>query len=508
MQVFTGNDLISLGVPQGPLLGSLLAQTKLMVKNGISNELILKEIKFQVQYQKDSESRKLKLRDKPLQIEAAIKTSSLEEEENLDLSLTKMGELTLCPVVEKACLMPDTCPSGLDFGAIPVGGAIQTDNTIIPAAHSSDLCCSMMATIFDSNTPINKILDAMQASTSFGPQKRPENPLLRCPVLEEDVWKTPFLENLHEIARDNLQTQGDGNHFFYLGTMSNLEQLGMSLDKNGYYEHSQNIQDSKLSNALVLVTHHGSRRLGAQIYKRGVNRAIKETNKIALNIPKNLAWLSLDSKIGKEYWEAITYAQKWTIANHKIIHEETMSKLGTKPITTFSNAHNFVWRHNNKIMHGKGATPAWKTSNGQKSIGIIPLNMASEILITLGNDNLKFLSFSPHGAGRNRSRTKTYAKYKDPKTKEINTLLLNQDLEASTRNLDIRWASNKPDISESPLGYKNKEAIKQQLEQFELAEIISEISPKGCIMAGEFPTPRKEKKKKVEFPSDPSLEYS
>lgn len=508
MQQITGAELIDLGIEKGPILGSLLVQVKELEAQGVSQSTILEQIIPLHKKLNNTEVNKLKLRSSPLKINAAIKTESKEEESNLELALSKMSELTLCPVVEAASLMPDTCPSGMEFGSIPVGGAIQTDHSIIPAAHSSDLCCSMMATIFESRTPTKNILDAMEKSTLFGPRGRDPNSLPWHPILNEKVWDNYFLKGLEATAQNQLQTQGDGNHFFYLGKLGNLKSLAKVLDENGYYEESKDLSDSRLDDALVLVTHHGSRNLGAQIYKRGIQEAIKKTNQISTNIPKNLAWLDLNSTRGQEYWAAIEYAQRWTIANHKLIHEQTLCALQCKRVSTLTNAHNFVWKHNSKILHGKGATPAWIDQKGRKSIGIIPLNMASEILITLGNNNPDFLCFSPHGAGRNRSRSKTLEKFRDSKTGELDKILMDVNLKESTKDLDIRWASNKLDISESPLGYKNKDTIKQQLKEFDLAEIVSEISPRGCIMAGEFPSLWKEKKKQklIEIPTIIGLE--
>jgi tRNA-splicing ligase RtcB (3'-phosphate/5'-hydroxy nucleic acid ligase) len=54
-------------------------------------------------------------------------------------------------------------------------------------------------------------------------------------------------------------------------------------------------------------------------------------------------------------------------------------------------------------------------------------------------------------------------------------------------------------LSESPLGYKDASKVKAQIDQFGLAQLVGEIQPQGCIMAGEAPEPpwmraRREKK--------------
>ena len=52
--------------------------------------------------------------------------------------------------------------------------------------------------------------------------------------------------------------------------------------------------------------------------------------------------------------------------------------------------------------------------------------------------------------------------------------------------MDVRFFSNKIDISELPSAYKNAESVKNQIKQFGLGEVVDEILPYGCIMAGHF----------------------
>jgi tRNA-splicing ligase RtcB len=64
-----------------------------------------------------------------------------------------------------------------------------------------------------------------------------------------------------------------------------------------------------------------------------------------------------------------------------------------------------------------------------------------------------------------------------------------QVLAETTAGLDIRWFSGTPDLSESPLGYKDATKVKAQIARFGLAQVVGEIQPQGCIMAGEAPEP-------------------
>jgi len=491
-----GKFLIENGYQQGPKLGEALRVARTLEQKGHDTQEILNKLKDVL----PQETSKIKLRDQPLVVNLAAKAENQEEEKNLKDSLKKMEELTLCPVVSRAALMPDTCPSGQEYGCIPVGGAIETTNSIIPAAHSADVCCSMRASFFASRQSITQIMSSLEKVTHFGPFSRPRGDEKYHPVLEEPVWSNPFLKGLEGCAKSYLQTQGDGNHFSYLGILETPKNLMKSLEKEGYYEEAKALHKEADAPLYTLVTHHGSRKLGAEIYKRGIEQAIRYTAKVAQGIPKTMAWLNTEEEQGQAYYEALLYAERWTTANHELIHSELMTSLGAKEILFLGNAHNFVWKRGDTFSHGKGATPAWGDDQGRKKIGIIPLNMSSSILITFGENNSRFLSFSPHGAGRNRSRSQTMSQFKD-KNQKLDEGLIKKALEDSTKGLDIRWASNRPDISESPLGYKNAKTVEAQLTEYGLATIATRIKPKGCIMAGEFePIWKKLKKEKKNGP--------
>lgn len=494
-----GQFFLEHGYKPGPRIGQAIELAKSLEGKGLSRNDLLKELTARL----PKEVEKLNLRIAPLKIPLAAKAENREEEENLAMSIKKMEELSLCPVITRAALMPDTCPSGQEFGCIPVGGAIETQDAIIPSAHSSDVCCSMQASFFESPLPLIEIMNCLERSTHFGPFPRSKGDEKFHPVLDETVWSNPFLSGLEEVALKYLQTQGDGNHFSYIGQIDRAEELSKNLDNEGYYTEARLLTKSH-GPLFVLVTHHGSRKLGAEIYKRGLAQAIKETNKIANNIPKTMAWLDTNSQLGKDYWQALQYSQKWTAANHEIIHKSLLKGIGSKETLRLKNAHNFVWKKGDKFLHGKGATPAWLDDQGRKQIGIIPLNMSAPILVTFGEDNKTYLSFSPHGAGRNRSRSQTMWQFKDENQK-IDKSLVEKKLGETTKDLDIRWASKKADISESPIGYKNAKSIKSQLLSYNLASLAAEINPKGCIMAGEFEPIWKKMKKNKEIPTSETI---
>src|SRR5690606_26594746 len=91
-------------------------------------------------------------------------------------------------------------------------------------------------------------------------------------------------------------------------------------------------------------------------------------------------------------------------------------------------------------------------------------------------------------AGRNRSRTATLREFRKTNG-ETDEAAVAKAVADTTQGLDIRWYYGKADLSESPLGYKPAAQVRAQIEQFGLADVAAEITPLGCIMAGD-PGPR------------------
>jgi RNA-splicing ligase RtcB len=250
----------------------------------------------------------------------------------------------------------------------------------------------------------------------------------------------------------------------------------------------------------VLVTHHGSRGLGADVYRRGKAAAERWCRENAKDIPDAAAWIPYDSPEGTAYWDALQYISRWTRENHAQIHAAFLRRIGQRALVQVGNEHNFVWKRGDEFYHGKGATPAWQSGDGQPLIGLIPLNMAREILLVLGSNNDTYLSFCPHGAGRNRSRSATLRGFKDADG-ELDAGRVRESIARETTGLDIRWYCGTPDLSESPIGYKDATRVKAQIERFGLAAVVGEVQPRGCIMAGGMEEPhwaraRREKRAK------------
>jgi tRNA-splicing ligase RtcB (3'-phosphate/5'-hydroxy nucleic acid ligase) len=391
------------------------------------------------------------------------------EAENIAAVERHMKDLMRVPTLVAGTVMPDACPAGAAPGTIPVGGVVAAKNAIHPGMHSADICCSMAVTVLGDVNP-TAVLDAGMKLSHFGGGGRPRGAQLRPPgEIMEAFERNAFLKPHVSAAIEHFATQGDGNHFFFVGRVAS-------------------------SGAVALVTHHGSRKPGAMLYKAGLEAAARSTRILSPETPKHNAWIPADTAEGQAYWTALQTIRAWTKANHFTIHDRIIEALGCNPEDRFWNEHNFVFRKSDGLFyHAKGATPAWADFAADSSgLTLIPLNMAEPILMARGLDAPNGLGFAPHGAGRNFSRS-AYMRLHAGKTEQ-------QLVAEQTKGIDARFFCGIPDVSELPGAYKNAAIVRRQIAEFGLAEIIDTIEPIGCIMAGDWQRNAPWRKKKAKLP--------
>ena len=386
-----------------------------------------------------------------------------DERTNIDSVVETMSELMRTPVVEGGAVMPDACPAG-GLGTIPVGGVVKSKH-IHPGMHSADICCSVAITTMGKADPI-RLLDAMQAVTHFGGGgRRQESQVKPSNVLLAQIEANPFLgKEAVLVAIEHHATQGDGNHFAFVGRIRSTGET-------------------------ALVTHHGSRKPGAMLYKAGMATAQRHCREVSPETIRANVWIDADSEDGEAYWEALQIIREWTKSNHFALHDMAIDCAGMgRGSDRFWNEHNFIWRKSDGYFyHGKGATPGWDGfAHDSAGVTLVPLNMAEPVLITRGLNADHGLGFLPHGAGRNFSRSEHTRRNADRSKEEI--------IAEETRDVDARFWCGIPDTSELPSAYKNADAIVEQIERYKLAEIVDYVDPIGCIMAGDWMKPFRDKR--------------
>lgn len=441
----TGKDLIDLGFEQGSELGKALAYVN-------AHDLSGDDLRAWVAANKPAP--KQQLQDAPDYIVNLEADNDIEHDNLLKVRET-MDVLMRTPTVRAGVVMPDACPAG-PTGTIPVGGVVATEDAIHPGMHSADICCSVMVTEFTDSDPAT-VLDAIHKVTHFGPGgRRNGQRFTLSPKLYDAFRENAFLNDakILQAALEHMGTQGDGNHFAYVGR-------------------------SKANGTTCLVTHHGSRGPGAGLYKLGMRQAESWRKKLSVGVAKQNAWIPADSADGIAYWDALQLIRKWTKANHNCLHQATVELVQGTVKGRFWNEHNFVFRKGDVFYHAKGATPVdadfLPDSNG---IQIVPLNMAEPILLIRGGTTERNLGFAPHGAGRNMSRTAHKRTVADRAEAEV--------FATETAGLDVRFYSGNVDVSELPSSYKPAATVRRQMSHFGLAEVVDEIEPYGSIMAGDW----------------------
>lgn len=426
---YTGKDIIALGIPPGKHIREMIARA-----NQYQGDDLLGHLRNLM----PPEPVGLKPR-KPVRILATAQNE--DEQANLDTVADTMAEMARTPVVTAAVALPDACPAG-PRGTISVGG-VAASEAIHPGMHSADICCSVAISVFPDLGPAD-VLDRIHKATHFGPGGRPDMPMPT--QLGAQIEGNRFLCNQLTIANEHFGTQGDGNHFAFVGQLAS-------------------------DGRTALVTHHGSRGLGARLYKNGMKCAETWRRKLSPETLRGNAWIPADTADGDAYWQALQIVRAWTRANHFALHDSVDARVADR----FWNEHNFVFRKSDGLFyHAKGATPAFPGwADDATDLTLIPLNMAEPVLITRGRAAEAALGFAPHGAGRNYSRS-------EHRRRGL------ADLATETQGIDARFWCGIPDSSELPSAYKNAAAVREQIDSFGLAEVVDEVLPHGAIMAGEW----------------------
>lgn len=452
----TGKTLIDLGFKPRPWFAEAINYCN---TNELSGEVLLAYLE---QYKLDEEVLPY---EKPLDFAKNIRSESEDEVANVESVFRTMNTLMKTPTLVNGAVMPDACPTG-EKGGIPVGGIAVAKNAIHPGMHSADICCSVMLTDLGIIDP-KEVLDAAESVTHFGPGGRSRDQQFRFPkdlLAEFEGNKILNDQNIIKAARAYLGTQGDGNHFLFVGISS----------KTGH---------------TMMITHHGSRKVGAMLYKKGMSIANHYRQDISPQTIRHNAWIPFETEDGKSYWNALQIIRKWTKVNHECIHDATLNVLKRTKIDRYWNEHNFVFKDGDLFYHAKGATPLdSKFMPDITGPRLIPLNMGEPVLIVEGETTDNNLGFAPHGAGRNISRS---AHRRNKGGQEILDIF-----EEETKHIDVRFFSKEIDITELPSAYKNAESVRKQMEEFGLGRVIDEVLPYGSIMAGNWQKNPHWKKKK------------
>ena len=313
-----------------------------------------------------------------------------------DAAHAQMRDACALPHAAGAALMPD---AHVGYG-LPIGGVLGLEDAVVPYAVGVDIACRMKLSVLDVPAGYleavpEKLESALNRGTRFGVGSRFET-RQQHDVMDADWRVSSVTQSKKDKAWAQLGSSGSGNHFAEFGLLTLNEpdeQLGLA---KGEY--------------LALLSHSGSRGVGAAVcdhYSRVAKNGLTDRQRDRF---ARLAWLSMDSHEGQEYWAAMNLMGEYAAANHAVLHRNVLREIGAERIAGVENHHNFAWRetHGGKslIVHRKGATPA-----GAGVLGVIPGSMADPAFVVRGKGEASSLDSASHGAGRRMSRTKAKQKY-------------------------------------------------------------------------------------------------
>ncbi|TAE01288.1 MAG: RtcB family protein [Bacteroidetes bacterium] len=357
------------------------------------------------------------------------------------------------PITVAGALMPD---AHYGYG-LPIGGVLAAENAIIPYGVGMDIGCRMCLSVYDLREKFfeknkSKLKNHLRAYTKFGGEETFENPMDDAIFSRPEFREIKLAQKLRDRAYKQIGTSGSGNHFVEFGMVE-------IVDPNNEFS-------LPVGNYLGILSHSGSRSLGASIAEYYTKIAIE--NCLLPKEAQHLAWLSLDSEAGNEYWRAMNLAGDYASACHHQIHKRLAEALGETHLAMVENHHNFAWKEqlsNGKevIVHRKGATPA-----GKGVLGIIPGSMTSAGYIVRGKGESESLNSASHGAGRAMSRRKAMASITQ---KDLKQILDKFGVELIGAGLD-----------EAPMAYKNIEKVMSFQES--LVEVVGKFQPKIVRMDG------------------------
>ena len=249
-------------------------------------------------------------------------------------AVLQMEKACLLPVSVAGALMPD---AHVGYG-LPIGGVLATENAVIPFAVGVDIACRMKLTVLD--VPLrdlerhpDRLTRALEAETRFGVgvafKRRRQHE-----VLDADWSVSPVTRQNQDRAWAQLGTSGSGNHFVEFGTFKVLDRAA-GLEPGDY---------------VALLSHSGSRGTGAAVCDYYSRLAVKQHAELPKELQR-LAWFSLDTAEGQEYWAAMELMGRYAAANHALIHHHVAAHLGAQVLLDLENHHNFAWKERH-VIHG------------------------------------------------------------------------------------------------------------------------------------------------------------
>lgn len=365
-------------------------------------------------------------------------------------AMTQVDNLARLPFAYKHIVL---CPDVHMGYGMPIGGVMATKGVVLPNCVGVDVSCGVIA----QETSIKNIGMA-KVRTIMGDIRKAIPVGMKSHLVPQDGmpdttmhdYETPIVMREWDKAKKSLGTLGGGNHF-----------IEIQQDNQG---------------VMWIMIHSGSRNLGKQVADH-YNKIAKELNaKYFSEVEKgqDLAFLPLETWEAQTYLHEMEYCIAYAEANRNLMMERIREILRNNvAMVSFTNKtfvhvnHNYArMEHHfgeNVLVHRKGATSA-----KEGELGIIPGSQGTKSYIVKGKGNRESFMSCSHGAGRAIGRKEAQR-----------TLVLEDEIKRLDDQGIVHSIRNVNDLDEAAGAYKPIDEV--MANQSDLVEIVTELSPLGCI---------------------------
>ncbi|KTR96341.1 transferase [Microbacterium testaceum] len=321
--------------------------------------------------------------------ERLVSWASLIDEKTIEQARTSSRMPFIHPHL---ALMPD---AHLGLGAT-VGSVIPTLGAIMPAAVGVDIGCGMIAvkTQFDAADLDGRDLAELRQQIeraiplSAGRDNRKivataEPRVAELEALAEKAEFDPASYAGH--WRQQLGSLGSGNHF-----------IEISLDEN---------------DDVWMFLHSGSRGVGNRIAQHHIKVAQRLAKQWWIELPHpDLAYLVEGTPEFTRYIRELRWAQHFALLNREEMMDRVANQLGRFLDTPVEERERINCHHNFTESERHFGTQVWVSRKGAIMAdagrpGLIPGSMGTASYVVEGRGNAMALNSSPHGAGREYSRS-------------------------------------------------------------------------------------------------------
>lgn len=281
-----------------------------------------------------------------------------------------------------------------------------------------------------------------------------------------------------------LGTIGAGNHFLEIQYVDEI-----------FDEKTAKVLDLK-KNQVCIMIHCGSRGLGHQVasdYIMEMEKEFKKEQNYKLK-DRELINAPINSKLGKDYYEAMCCAVNFAFANKQLITHnvrEGMKKIfpNVEIEVVYDVCHNIAKFEEHIVngkkkticVHRKGATRSFGAGRKEipekyRKIGqpvLIPGSMGTASYVLLGTKKAEELTFGStvHGAGRVESRSSALKRLKSENIKK----------ELEYKGIELKAGSTKGIVEEAPEVYKDIEEVVNVVDSLGISKKIARLKPLAVI---------------------------